>query len=105
MNVNIKEAYAEAIKNRKSLREKILDPEILDTLPTLDECISFGNELMEVIDSIRDKIAVDDPVMIAINQMIISSFDFFTDIMHIMSRRDFSYQSPSLAFAMREMYS
>lgn len=105
MNINIKEAYAEAIIDRKSFREKILDPEILDTLPTLDECISFGNELMEILDSIRDRIAIDTPEIITINQMVISSFDFFKDIMHIISQRDFSYDSPSLAFAMREMYS
>lgn len=105
MNINIRNVYADALGNRKSLGEKILDPEILDTLPTLDECISFGSELMEIIDSIRDRIAIDEPAIITINQMIISSFDFFRDIMHIMSRRDFSYDSPSLAFAMREMYS
>ena len=103
--MNIKQEYANVIGNRKSLGEGILDPEILDTLPTLDECISFGSELMEIIDSIRDKITIDNPVMITINQMIISSFDFLRDIIHLMSSRDFSYDSPSVAFAMREMYS
>lgn len=105
MNINIKEACAEVIRNRKSFREKILDPEILDTLPTPDECISFGNELMEIIDSIRSRIATDNPAIITINQMIMSSFDFLRDTIHLMARRDFSYDSPSLAFAMREMYS
>ena len=105
MNINIRNAYADAISKRKSLGGELLDPEILNTLPTLDECVSFGNELMEIIDSIRDRVAIDEPAIITINQMVISSFDFFRDIMHIMSRRDFSYDSPSLAFAMREMYS
>ena len=103
--MNIKNTYLDAISNRESLADEILDPEILDALPTLDECISFGNELMEIIDSMRDRISVDDPAIITINQMITSSFDVFRDIMHLMSRRDFSYDSPSLAFAMREMYS
>lgn len=105
VNINIRKVYADAISGRESFRKKILDQEILDTLPTLDECISFGNELMEIIDSIRDKVAIDDPAIITINQMITSSFDFLRDIIHLMSRRDFSYDSPSLAFAMREMYS
>ena len=103
--INIRRAYTDAIGNRALFREKILDQEILDTLPTLDECVSFGRELIETIDSIRDKITIDDPAMITINQMIVSSFDFLRDIIHIMSQRDFSYDSPSLAFAMREMYS
>ena len=103
--MNIKNTYLDAISNRESLADEILDPEILDALPTLDECISFGNELMEIIDSMRDRISVDDPAIITINQMITSSFDVFRDIMHLMSRRDFSYDPPSLAFAMREMYS
>ena len=103
--MNIKNTYLDAISNRESLADEILDPEILDALPTLDECISFGNELMEIIDSMRDRISVDDPAIITINQMITSSFDSFRDIMHLMSRRDFSYDSPSIAFAIREMYS
>ena len=103
--MNIKQEYANAIRNRKSLGAEILDPEILDTLPALDECISFGSELMEILDSIRGEITIDNPAMITINQMIISSFDFLRDIIHLMSNRDFSYDSPSLAFAMREMYS
>lgn len=105
MNINIRKVYADAISNRGSFREQILDQEVLDTLPTLDECISFGNKLMEITDSIRDEIAIDHYAMITINQMIISSFDFLRDIIHLISRRDFSYDSPSLAFAMREMYS
>ena len=105
MNINIRETWVDAVSNRGFVREKLLDPEILNTLPTLDECISFGNELIEIIDSIRDRIAVDDPAIITINQMITSSFDFLRDIIHLMSRHDFSYDSPSLAFAMREMYS
>ena len=105
MNINIKEAYANAIIDRKSSGEKILDPERLDTLPTLDECISFGNELMEILDSIRDSITINEPAIITINQMIMSSFDFLRDIIHLMAQRDFSYNSPALAFAMREMYS
>ena len=105
MNINIRKAYADALSNRKFSSEELIDKEILDTLPTLDECISFGNDLMEIIDSIRDRIANDDPAIITINQMIISSFDFLKDIIHIMSQRDFSYDSPALAFAMREMYS
>ena len=103
--MNIKQEYANAISNRKSLGAGMLDPEILDTLPALDECISFGSELMEILDSIRGEITIDNPAMITINQMIISSFDFLKDIIHLMSNRDFSYDSPSLAFAMREMYS
>ena len=103
--MNIKQEYANAIRNRKSLGAEILDPEILDTLPALDECISFGSELMEILDSIRGEITIDNPAMITINQMIISSFDFLRDIIHLMSNHDFSYDSPSLAFAMREMYS
>ena len=103
--MDIKQEYANAIGNRKSLGKGMLDPEILDTLPTLDECISFGGELMEILDSIRDKMTIDNPAMITINQMIISSFDFLRDVIHLMSNRDFSYDSPSFAFAMREMYS
>lgn len=104
VNINIREVYADAVSGRESLKRKILDQEILDTLPTLDECVSFGNELIEIIDSIRDKVALDNPAIITINQMITSSFDFLRDIIHLMSRRDFSYDSPSLAFAIREMY-
>ena len=105
MNINIRKAYADALSNRKFSSEELIDKEILDTLPTLDECISFGNDLMEIIDSIRDKIAKDNPEMITINQMVTSSFDFLRDIIHLISQRDFSYDSPALAFAMREMYS
>ena len=105
MDIDIREAWVDAVSNREVARKKLLDPEILSTLPTLDECVSFGNGLMEIIDSIRDRIAIDNPAIITINQMITSSFDFLRDIVHLMSRHDFSYDSPSLAFAMREMYS
>jgi len=82
MNIDIKKTYVDALSHRELLGEKFLDPEILDTLPTLDECISFGNELIEIIESIRDRIAIDSPAIITINQMVISSFDFFKDIIH-----------------------
>ena len=103
--MNIREVYIDVMRDSILYNEKTFVPEILEILPSIDECISLGNEFLDTLDSIKDRLCeADDHQILTINQMITSCFDSFRDVVHIMSTRDFSYDSPALAFAAREIF-